>query len=47
MGSILASPIDRSMPESWHWQARAAANALKMDMWDAGERLQRVSNEKP
>jgi Family of unknown function (DUF6118) len=46
MGLILPGPIDRAMPESWHWPERAAANVLGRDMWDAGERLQAVADPK-
>jgi Family of unknown function (DUF6118) len=46
MGLILPGPIDRAMPESWHWPERAAANVLDRDMWGAGERLQAVADVK-
>jgi Family of unknown function (DUF6118) len=44
MGLVLPGPIDRAMPENWHWPERAAANVLDRDMWDAGERLQAVAD---
>jgi Family of unknown function (DUF6118) len=44
--TVLPGPIYRTMPESWHWPERAAANVLNLDMWDAGERLQAVADPK-
>jgi Family of unknown function (DUF6118) len=44
MGLILPGPVNRAMPESWHWPEKAAANVLSMDMWDAGERLQAIAD---
>jgi Family of unknown function (DUF6118) len=44
MGLILPGPIDRAMPEGWHWPERAAANMLDRDMWKAGERLQSTAD---
>jgi Family of unknown function (DUF6118) len=44
--TILPGPIDRAMPESWHWPEKRAANVLDRDMWVAGERLQVVADPK-
>jgi Family of unknown function (DUF6118) len=44
--TVLPGPIYRAMPESWHWPEKAAANVMDSDMWDAGERLQAVADEK-
>jgi Family of unknown function (DUF6118) len=44
--TVLPGPIDRAMPEGWHWPERAAANVLDRDMWEAGERLQAVADSK-
>lgn len=44
MGLILPGPVNRAMPESWHWPERAAANILDRNMWDAGDRLQAVAD---
>jgi Family of unknown function (DUF6118) len=46
MGLIFPGPIDRAMPESWHWPEKAAADVMGLDMWDAGELLQAVSDPK-
>lgn len=44
MGLVMPGPVDRAMPESWHWPEKAAANVLDRNMWDAGERLQAVAD---
>lgn len=37
--AVLAGPIARAMPESWHWPEQRAAQALDMPMWQAGGQL--------
>lgn len=37
--SLLPGMVVRAMPESWHWPERLAARVLRLDPWNAGERL--------
>ncbi len=36
---VLAGPVLRAVPESWHWPERLAANIIGLDAENAGERL--------
>lgn len=36
---FLPGTIARAMPERWHWPEHMAARTLRLDRWDAGERL--------
>lgn len=42
--AILAGPIARAMPTSWHWPERSAARTLAMPMWNGGQRLMAVAS---
>lgn len=37
--SFLPGTIARGAPASWHWPERMAAHILRVDRWDAGERM--------
>ncbi len=42
--AVLAGPIVRSMPASWLWPEWMAARALRMPMWEGGQRLMRAGS---
>lgn len=37
--AALAGPVDRAVPERWHWPEKRAAQVLGRPMWQAGLRL--------
>ena len=42
--SMLPGIIARSVPASWHWPERMAAQTLRLDMWQAGERMMEITD---
>ncbi|WP_448661498.1 DUF6118 family protein [Sphingomonas sp. CJ20] len=44
LGAILPTAVARSVPESWRWPERAAAQMLERTEWDAGVHLLRVAD---
>lgn len=43
-GAIIPTRIAQSVPESWHWPERHAADVLTRGEWDAGMRLLQVAD---
>jgi hypothetical protein len=43
-GCTLPPVIDRTVPESWQWPERRAANLLSRDMWGGGVRLMQAAD---
>ena len=43
-GCTIPPVIDRTVPESWQWPERRAANLLYRDMWGAGVRLMQAAD---
>ena len=43
-GCTMPPVIDRTVPESWQWPERRAANLLSRDMWGAGVRLMQTAD---
>ena len=43
-GTVVPTMIAQSVPESWHWPERRAAEVLQRGEWDAGMRLLRVAD---
>lgn len=43
-GCTIPSVVDRSVPQSWQWPERRAANLLSRDMWGAGVRLMQTAD---
>lgn len=43
-GCTIPPVIDRTVPESWQWPERRAANLLSRDMWGAGVRLMQAAD---
>lgn len=43
-GVVIPAAIYNSVPTSWHWPERRAANMLGLDEWSAGERLTQVAD---
>jgi Family of unknown function (DUF6118) len=42
--AMLPGVVARAVPEGWHWPARMAARTMRMDMWDAGQRMMQVAD---
>lgn len=36
---LITGPIARTVPASWQWPEKVAANAMALPMWDAGARM--------
>ncbi len=45
-GCTMPPVIDRTVPASWRWPERRAANLLSGDMWGAGVRLMQTADPK-
>lgn len=45
-GCTIPPVIDRTVPESWQWPERRAANLLSRDMWGGGVRLLQAADPK-
>lgn len=43
-GCTIPPVIDRTVPESWQWSERRAANLLSRDMWGGGVRLMQAAD---
>ncbi|MBE1528980.1 hypothetical protein GGC65_003436 [Sphingopyxis sp. OAS728] len=43
-GCTMPPVIDRTVPESWQWPERRAANLLSRDMWGGGVRLMQAAD---
>lgn len=43
-GCTIPPVIDRTVPESWQWPERRAADLLSRDMWGAGVRLMQAAD---
>ncbi|MGV1683751.1 DUF6118 family protein [Sphingopyxis sp. NJF-3] len=43
-GCTVPPAVSRSVPESWHWPEKRAANLLSRDMWGAGMRLMQTAH---
>ncbi len=43
-GTVIPTWVAQSVPESWHWPERRAADVLLRGKWDAGMRLLRVAD---
>lgn len=43
-GCTMPPVIDRTVPESWQWPERRAANLLSRDMWGAGVQLMQTAD---
>jgi hypothetical protein len=44
LGIVTPTALDRTMPESWHWPEKRAADVLQLDGWHAGLRMLQVSD---
>ena len=42
--TLLAGPILRATPDSWHWPEKIAAHMLFMPMWEGGQAMMRAAS---